>query len=412
MFGFVILCMGLNLVAAALNTSGPDPVTPGAALAACAFYVAMFSFAVAGVLVALRQPRNPIGWILLAIGMVWQLPSEELVRYGTVTAPGSVPRPELLAVLTSSLWAPGIGLMGTFLLLLFPDGHLPSPRWRPMAWASALSLLLVTLIIPLTPASLRAVAAYEFLPTAPNPLGVAALTPVVGLLSGLVLLVPLCIAGCALSLVVRFRRADGRQRQQVKWLAVGGVVAAVVYLVVMVLSAVYGGSAWADESTPAWLATVQNTTIFVFVLLPIAVGMAILRHRLYDIDVIINRALVYGGLTAALAVVYIAGVFGVGAVVRALSGQERSSLAVAVSTLAVAGLFAPLRRRMQALIDRRFYRRKYDAQQAVTDFAVSLRRQVDLLPLRDELVETVAMTIQPATVSLWLKPPDAGANPS
>jgi hypothetical protein len=152
------------------------------------------------------------------------------------------------------------------------------------------------------------------------------------------------------------------------------------------------------------LATLQNVVAYVFVLIPIAVGVAVLRHHLYDIDVIINRALVYTGLTLALAAVYLAGVLGLGTVVRAVSGQEHGSLPVAVSTLAVAALFAPLRRRMQALIDRRFYRRKYDAQRAVTEFADGLRDRVDLTSLHGALVATVATTIQPASVSLWLKP--------
>ncbi|HSK90576.1 MAG TPA: hypothetical protein VK875_04615, partial [Euzebyales bacterium] len=386
------------------NTRGPDPYAVAEATASSAFYLAMYTFAVAGVLIARPQPRNPIGWILLAIGAVWAAPAESVVRYGMVTAPGSIPHADVIAVLTSSSWVPGFGLIGTFLLLLFPDGHLPSPRWRPVAWASAASLLVVTLIIPLAPLPLRDVASYGFLPRTPNPLGVEALRPVADQLYGLALLVPLSMLACASALVVRFRRALGQERRQLLWLAAAGAVTAGAYLMVGVLTFAYGGAAWADERTPPWLATLQHVVSYVFVLIPIAVGVAVLRHRLYDIDVIINRALVYTGLTLALAAVYLAGVLGLGAVVRAVSGQEHGSLPVAVSTLAVAALFAPLRRRMQALIDRRFYRRKYDAQRAVTEFADGLRDRVDLTSLHGALIATVATTIQPASVSLWLKP--------
>lgn len=404
LFALVTACQVVNVVFAFLNTGGPDPVTVADAAEESAFYVAMVSFAVAGVLIARHQPRNPIGWLLLTIAAVWALPGGGIVRYATITAPGSVPRPDVLAVLTSSSWVPGVGLIGTFLLLLFPDGHLPSPRWRPVAWAAASSLLLVTLVIPLAPLPLREVASYTFLPRTPNPLGAAVLQPVVDELYTLVLLVPLSILACTAALVVRFRRSSGRERQQLKWLALAAALAAVAYGAVMVLTTVYGGNGWADSQTPGWLATAQNLVIFVFVLVPIAVGVAVLRHRLYDIDVIVNRALVYGGLTATLATLYLGGVLGVGAVVRAVSGQERSSLAVAASTLAVAALFTPLRHRIQDLIDRRFYRRKYDARRAVAEFAVGLRDRVDLASLHDGLVGAVTTTIQPATVSLWLKP--------
>ena len=407
LFGVTAVCLLVNLVFAVLNTSGPDPVGAGVALGSSAFYVACFAFTAVGVLVAVRQPRNPIGWILLTIGLVWQIPSEEIARYGAVTVPGSAPGSEVLAVLTSSAWVPGIGLIGTFLLLLFPDGHLPSRRWRPVAWVSGLTLLVVTAAIPLLPMSLREVAAYSFLPTGPNPLGVAALAPVADQSDAVLLFVPLCIITCAISVVVRFRRARGVERQQVKWLAVAGVVTAVVYLLVMVLSLIYGGMAWNDETTPAWLAVVQNLFVIVFMAIPVAVGIAILRHRLYDIDVIINKALVYGGLTATLAVVYLTGVLGVGAVVRAVTGQQRSSLVVAASTLVVAALFAPLRQRMQALIDRRFYRRRYDAQQAASTFAIRVRDKIDLTALHTDLVRIVTTTIQPSTVSVWVKPPHA-----
>lgn len=404
-FAFVAACLVANIVLALVNATGPQPTTVGLALANISFYLAMFTFAIAGVVVVGHQPRNPIGWLLLLDALAWELPAEEMVRWGVITAPGAVPRPDVWAAATASLWAPGVGLIGTFLLLLFPDGHLPSPRWRPVAWLAGASIVGITVVIPLAPVSLRDTASYTFLSaTAPNPLGVTALSPFVDALYTLVLLLPLSIGACAVGLVVRFRRARGRERQQLKWLAVSGVVVFGVYGTVMVLTSVFGGAGWNDTDTPRWLSVLQTVNIFVLVLVPIAVAVAILRHRLYDIDVLINRALVYVSLTATLAAVYTGGVLAAGTMVRVLSGQERSSLVVAGSTLVVAALFTPLRVRIQALIDRRFYRRRYDAQRAAADFALRLRNQVDLVGVRVDLVSTVAMTIQPTTASVWLAP--------
>ena len=407
LFGVTAVCLVVNTVLAIVNTTGPDPTTAGTAAANIMTYIVMSSFAVAGLLVTLHRPGNAIGWLMLVIGLVWEVPTEEVLRYGVVTAPGSIPRPDLLAALSGPLWVPGIGLIGTFLLLLFPDGHLPSRRWLPVAWVSGLAMLVVMTTIALAPASLRDVGGYPFLSASvPSPLGVAVLAPFIDAMSALVLLVPLSIVACASSVVVRFRRARGLERQQLKWLAVSAVMVAAAYLTVMLLSSMFGSrDAWFDPAQPVWLAALQRSTIFVIALIPCAIGIAMLRHRLYDIDVIINRALVYGALTMTLAVIYIAGVLGVGAIVRVLSGQDRSSLAVAVSTLVVAGLFAPLRVRIQAGIDRRFYRRRYDGQQALMDFAVRVRGHVDLQSVHREVVATVGSTVQPASVFVWVRPP-------
>lgn len=200
--------------------------------------------------------------------------------------------------------------------------------------------------MPLLPAPLREVIndgdLAVRLPDVANPLGVAALAPVLQWLA-LVALVPVCIVGSALSLVGRYRRSRGQERLQLKWLVAAGAVTAAIYGVTMVLSLLFGGELWDDETAPAWLGVLQNVSIYAFVLIPVAIGVAVLRHRLYDIDLLIRRTLVYGVLTATLGMIYGGGVLGVSAVAGAVSGQQSNDLAVAASTLAVAGLFTPLR---------------------------------------------------------------------
>jgi hypothetical protein len=223
----------------------------------------------------------------------------------------------------------------------------------------------------------------------PNPIGIAGLPEIENSLTGAVLLSLLLfsIIAALIQLVFRFRQSHGEERQQLKWFTYAGAV--------MVLSFI------AQEFTP--LALPDFMFGILIGLIPVSVGIAIFRYRLYDIDLIINRTLVYGVLTAVLAIVYLGGVMGVGALVRGMTGQERSTLVVAASTLAVAGLFRPVRTRIQAFIDRRFYRSRYDAQQTIADFSDKMREQIDLDSLISEIAAVVRDTVQPTHVSLWLK---------
>jgi hypothetical protein len=358
--------------------------------------VSMFTFPVVGVMVASRHPRNAVGWILLAIGLTWELEVISLYTDYGYTNPGSLPRPDIAAALHGGLWVPAIGLMGTFLLLLFPNGRLPSPRWRPLAWASAIVLVLCTVVITVYPGPLTE----SGLPNVQNPLGIDALAPLVSGLAGLVLLIPLCIVGSVASLIGRFRASRGTERLQLKWLAAAAGIAAGLYLVAMITSIPFD---WSTIETPLWITIIQNIALFSFVLIPIAVGVAILRHRLYDIDRIINRTLVYGAVTALLAMVYAIGVFGVGGIVLEATDQEGGRLAVAASTLAIAALFRPVRSRVQTFIDRRFYRSRYDAARTLEEFAARLRDQLDLDSLRGELLAAVDQTVHPAHATLWIR---------
>jgi len=220
-------------------------------------------------------------------------------------------------------------------------------------------------------------------------------------------LLPLCMLLSALSLMLRYRRSRGEERQQIKWIAFAAALVALTYVVAGSAAQIHPSEAWTTAGSVWWLNLLTFATMLSFVTIPVAVGFAVLKYRLYDIDIIINRALVYGPLTVTLALVYFGGVVGTQTAFRALTGQEQESqLAVVVSTLAIAALFNPLRRRIQSFIDRRFYRRKYDAARTLRDFSIRLRDETDLDALSDHLVGVTRDTMQPAHVSLWLRPPE------
>jgi fumarate reductase subunit C len=351
--------------------------TVGALLGGGLFLV----FPLVGALIASRRPENAIGWICLAVGLLWTLigMTDVYGEYG-VAEPGSVPFPVVVAGINNWLWVPAVGLLGTYLLLLFPDGRLPSSSRRHA--------------LPRTVAGPRGVR---------NPFGLEGQHWLTSAGYAVLPLLPLCMLASALSLVLRFRRSRGEERQQIKWIAFAASVVVIVYLIAMVASLLSAAETWFAGSSPAWLSLLQSAALLSLTAVPIAVGFAVLRYRLYDIDLLINRALVYGSLTATLALVYVGGVVVVQAMVRAVSGQE-SSLAVVASTLAIAALFSPLRRGVQKLVDRRFYRRKYDAAKTLEAFAARLREETDLKTLTDEVTSVVRVTMQPAHVSLWLRP--------
>jgi hypothetical protein len=217
------------------------------------------------------------------------------------------------------------------------------------------------------------------------------------------LLFALCMLASALSLVLRFRRAGGEERQQVKWIAFASSVVVIVTVITMAATLLSPAAAWFAGNTPVWLSLMQYSAQASLTAVPIAVGFAVLKYRLYDIDIIINRALVYGPLTATLVLVYFGGLFVLQSVFRALTGQE-STIAIVASTLAIVALFVPLRRRVQSFVDRRFYRRKYDAAKTLASFSVRHRQETDLGTLSDDLVRVVSETLQPVHASLWLRP--------
>jgi len=201
----------------------------------------------------------------------------------------------------------------------------------------------------------------------------------------------------------------GEERQQIKWIAFAASLIGALYVIAMIGSIVYPQEFWFAPDSPLWLISLEYAALLSFPLVPVAIGFAMLRYRLYDIDVVINRALVYGSLTATLVLVYFGGVASIQTLFRTLTGQDQQTqFAVVVSTLAIAALFNPLRRRIQAFIDRRFYRRKYDAAKTLTAFSARLRDEIDLESLESDLVSVIRETVNPYHISLWLKPPNEG----
>ena len=349
--------------------------------------VLALAFSVVGAIIASRQPRNAIGWIFGGVGVTIGFSSfaGDYAEFWLASGFGRGVLGETAAWFSSWSWTLLVYLPTSFLLLLFPDGRLPSPRWRPVAWCAVLGLIGFLAGYTLEPGPL------EDFPRIMNPYGVDSLILEAVAVAGAILASASMVAS-AISLIVRMRRAGRAQHQQIKWLAYGGALAV--------------GAVFVGGVISVWIGDVGISLIIIGLLgVPIFTGVAIARYRLYDIDIVINRTLVYGALTAALVAVYFGGVATLQALFRALSGQEQQSqLAIVVSTLAIAALFDPLRRRIQSFIDRRFYRRKYDAQKTLETFSTKLREGTDLDALSNDLVGVVRETIQPAHVSLWLRP--------
>jgi hypothetical protein len=346
--------------------------------------VTLLPFSVVGAIIASRQPRNAIGWLFCSVGVTIGLNSfaGDYAEFWLASGFGPDSLGETAAWLSSWLWILLVYVPMSFLLLLFPDGRLPSPRWRPVAWGVALGTA-----GGVVGYALRAGPLVDF-PHIANPYGVDG--PVVGVVgvAGSIVAAGSMVAS-AVSLIVRLRRSGSVERQQIKWLAYGGAV------MVGILGA--GGliTLW---SVPASIVVMSVSLLG----LPVFTGIAIVRYRLYDIDLLINRTLVYGALTAMLVLVYLGGVVLLQYLFRTLAGEE-SQLAIVASTLAIAALFEPLRRRVQVFIDRRFYRRKYDARKTLEAFSTKLRDETDLDALNDDLVGVVRDTMQPAYASLWLR---------
>jgi hypothetical protein len=346
-------------------------------------------YSTVGAIVASRLPESPIGWLFCAIGLCFGVShfSAEYAAYALLAPSRSLPGGEAFAWLTSWVWVGGLGLI-VFLDLLFPNGRLPSARWRWFAQFTAIVLLPAAILAALSPGLILSSILI-------NPLGIEGLPNVSRAIEAF--MYALVVVGAS-SMLARLRHAGRIERQQIKWFAYATAVAiSGVILKNTVYPAV--GVMW------VWLVGLILTTVGV-VSSPIAMGIAIFRYRLYQIDLIINRTLVYGSLTAVLAAVYLGGVLVLQYAFRTLTG-EGTQLAVVASTLIIAALFIPLRRRIQGFIDRRFYRRKYDARKTLEAFSAKLRNQTDLDALSDDLVGVVAETMQPAHVSLWLRPETA-----
>jgi hypothetical protein len=349
--------------------------------------VAAVSAATVGALVASRRPRHRVGWLLITLGLSIAVAglAFSYTRYGLVARPGALPAAGYLAGIANGGVLTYLSCTG-FILLLSPTGTLPSARWRWWARITAAGLVAAFLASVLHPRPL-----YPEYPDIGNPVGIAALEhgPGAAVFPAGALLVLAGLVVGAVSLLLRFRRASGLERLQLRWLALGAAVAAMAFLVSMTALVVEESDGWVFQAALGVCVAV----------LPLATGAAILRYRLYDLDRIFSRTLAWALLTLLLGLGYAAVALGLGR----LLGQD-SSLVVAAATLAVAAAFQPLRRRVQAVVDRRFNRRRYDAARTVEHFAARLRDQLDLDALHDELLAVVDRTMQPTRASLWLRP--------
>jgi len=347
----------------------------------------LYAFPVVGVLIALHRPGNAIAWLCLAVGMVWALEGAlwGAALYGFAQE-WKAPLPGLLATAGDSFVMPGLFLMGTLLLLLFPDGRLPSARWR---WLARLSLICIVGMYLL---SLFNSEPWGWgRPEYDNPLAIDNAGMYEPALLALAAVGFFCVAASVAALIRRYRRAIGVERLQIRWLMAAGALAVLVWFATILLVEF---SLSGEE-----LATLVSVGVFVSI--PIAIGFAVLRYRLYDIDRIISRTLTYALLTACLGVIYFGLVVGLQAALQSVNGG--SDLAIVVTTLVVAALFLPARRAVQNAVDRRFNRRAYDAARTIDAFSARLREQIDLDTLRYELLAVVDETMQPARVSLWLR---------
>ena len=340
-------------------------------------------YVIVGTAIAIRSPGNRIGRLLLTMGTLFIVAgvANEYALRGLLYRPGSLPGAIYAGWYLQWAWVVMFG-MAMFIFLLFPNGRFVSDRWRRFSYFAVFSMILGFAALAFAEGPLDS---FTTTPVFQNPLGVDghdAETAGPALMPWL-----LSLAASAGSMFIRFRRATGVERQQLKWFAMGAIFTAISFFS-------------AGSVGPAHLGEVL-TTIGV-ILLPVTIGISILRYRLYDIDLFINRALVYLLVTAALAATYVGLVFAFQAVLAPITAE--SDLAIAASTLGVAALFRPVRARLQDFIDRRFYRRKFDAEQTVAQFSVGLRDEVELSAVTARLTDVVQETLEPTHVSLWMRP--------
>jgi hypothetical protein len=350
------------------------------------------AFATVGAVVVARQPHNAVGWLCLAVGLLgsWNATAANYAEVALVVRPGSLPGGLAMGWQARPLgyiW----GLTFTFLPLLFPTGRLPTRRWRPFAWVTAMILISSAMVYALIPGPLREGPGWPR-----NPLGIERAAAALQRIEQLLVLCTVAVTVlCAASVLVRFRRARGVERQQLKWFTYAIALFALLFIAYTLSTLVWG----------EWVPATASDVVFAigYGLIPIGAGIAILRYRLYDIDRIINRTLVYGLLTAILGCIYAGAILLLGQLFGGVT-DDPPSWVIAGATLAVAALFQPARRRVQQAVDRRFNRARYDAARTIEAFSVRLRDQVDLGTLTTELLAVVDHTVEPTTSSLWLRP--------
>ncbi len=355
--GLTVLGFVIGLVFTVLAASIRPPGA-GDPLGDIGFVLSFAMFPVIGYVLAIRRPENSIGWLMLGIGTFFGLTAiltslGEYLLYSGRRGAGLV-----LIALDSPSWVPIVVLPVTFLLLLFPDGHLPSPRWRWFAWSLGVALAVVYFAILLDPAPMSE----SLAPKEPNPLGIEALRSFLNAVQAVILVLPIGVIASLTALVLRFRRSNGVERFQLRWLLTASAFVALLYAGALLASL---GSSWGGEGNPGWVTVLQNIVIPSFALIPIAIGVSILRFRLFDIDVVINKAVLFGALAVFITIVYVAIVVGVGALVGSQASPVLSAAAAAIVALA----FQPLRRRAQRLADRLVYGKRATPYEVLSEFS-------------------------------------------
>jgi hypothetical protein len=385
----VVLLVGLCLaiLSGDLALAGLNPPSPQTPSDLASWLILFAAFAGIGALLVAYRPGNPVGWLYYTAGMAGALSGfgGDYARYALLTNPGSLPFGYVFGLLSNVAFYWALVPMFTFLPLLFPTGHSPSPRWRWAGWLTVAGSISVTASSSLTPTIALGQDQWGYI--IENPIGIPGAEKALdGIFAGGLALVLVSAFFSAISVFFRYRRAGRQERAQIRWF---------VYAV-----AINVGYLFLSEI--ARLDLPEVLIVLVLITLPFATAFAIFKYRLFDIDVIIRRTLVYGALTLTLALIYFGSIVVLQNVFVAVSGQ-RSPVAVVISTLAIAALFTPLRRRIQNDIDRRFFRRKYDAQKTLEAFSANLRGELDLEDLSDRLLAVVADTLEPAHASLWLR---------
>ena len=394
---YVVVIVGSGVVQLLVESDYSDWGSRGL-ISDLAFIVMISLFPIVGLLITRRQPRNRIGWLLLGIGLAWAYSGvlDAYTQWTLVDHPGSLPGGLEVQVVSSASWLLPMALMGIFLILLFPDGHLPSPRWRVLAWIGVGVVVFGTIGLVLAPGVVEDVP----VPGLQNPLGVEALRPVVVAVLVIALpLLPLCILASAVALVLRFRRARGVERLQLKWLTTAGAIVAVAFLVTMATSLPSAFEGTTSSDFDRWIVVLQTVSLMSFGLIPIAIGVAISRHGLYGIDAIISRTLVFGTLAVFITGVYVGIVVGVGALV----GQQRPSVALSVlATAVVAVAFQPVRSRVQHFANRLVYGERATPYEVLSDFAGRMTGAYPTAELLPRMAQMVGRCLGGARVEVWL----------
>jgi signal transduction histidine kinase len=386
-FAFGILALNPSLVES--NSSwGTNGV-----VSAVLFLVTTLAFPLVGILVVSRQPTNLMGWIMLGVGLCWGLDGA-LVAYADYALASGHAYAALAAALDSWLWVASIGGLGTFLLLLFPNGRLPSRSWTTVAWLSGFGIVATSIAILLMPGPL-ADAGY---PELTNPLGIMTLKPLLELLEFSLILIPLCIVAAAVSLVQRYRRSGGIERMQLKWLAAAATAVALLYLLAMIASLVLAPD---QQRAPTWVLITQEIALLSLWLIPISIGLAILKHRLYDIDVVISKTVVFGALAAFITLVYVAIVVGIGHVI---GSGDRPNLGLSIlATAIVAIAFQPVRERVQHFANRLVYGHRATPYEVLSEFSDRVGETYASEDVLGKMAQAIKEGTGAAHAEVWLR---------